>query len=201
MQKNTPRKFRTIVADPPWSTQQTGARGAAQHYDLMSVEQITSMPIADLAQDDAHLWLWVTNATLRIGYDVIEAWGFVPRSPLTWVKPRMLLGNYLRNSSEHLLFATRGNAPVEFKSQPTWMFAPLQDHSHKPEEALAVIERVSRGPFLELFARRRPSSSQDWSVWGNEIDSDVTIPGYPVPSDFDDLTSDTQTSELEESCR
>jgi N6-adenosine-specific RNA methylase IME4 len=178
-----PKRFRTILADPPWDIQQRGARGAERHYDLMSLDRIKAMPVADLAQDDAHLWLWVTNATLRHGYDVAEAWGFTVRSPLTWIKFRLGLGNYLRNSTEHLLFATKGKAPVNFRSQPTWVNAPVQDHSHKPEEQYALIERISPGPYLELFARRRPPSSSDWSVWGNEIDSDVSIPGYPLPSD------------------
>ena len=116
----TPRRFRTILADPPWDIQQRGARGAETHYDLMTLERIKAMPVADLAEDDAHLWLWVTNATLRHGYDVAEAWGFTVRSPLTWIKFRLGLGNYLRNSTEHLLFATKGRAPVNFHSQPTW---------------------------------------------------------------------------------
>jgi N6-adenosine-specific RNA methylase IME4 len=125
----------------------------------------------------------VTNASLREGYDVAEAWGFTVRSPLTWVKLRLGLGAYLRNSTEHLLFGTRGKAPVNFRSQPTWVNAPVQEHSRKPEEQYAIIERISDGPYLELFARRRPLSSSAWSVWGNEIDSDITLPGYPVPSD------------------
>ncbi len=179
-----PRRFRTILADPPWDIQQKGARGADQHYPLMGLERIKRMPVASVAEDDAHLWLWVTNATLRQGYDVAEAWGFTVRSPLTWIKFRLGLGNYLRNTTEHLLFCTRGKAPVKFRSQPTWFNAPVQDHSHKPEEQYALIERVSDGPYLELFARRQPPSSADWSVWGNEIDSDVTLPGYPVPSDY-----------------
>jgi N6-adenosine-specific RNA methylase IME4 len=179
----SPAKFRTILADPPWDVQQTGTRGAEQHYKLMSLDRIKAMPVRDLVEDNAHLWLWVTNATLRDGYDVAEAWGFTVRSPLTWIKFRLGLGAYLRNMTEHLLFATRGKAPVNFRSQPTWINAPVQDHSHKPEEQFAVIERLSDGPYLELFARRRPSSRVDWSVWGNEIDSDISIPGYPVPSD------------------
>ncbi len=143
--------------------------------------------IKALATENAHLYLWVTNATLRDGYDVMEAWGFTPRSPLTWVKPRLGLGNYLRNASEHVLFGTRGKAPVLFRSQPTWLFAPLQEHSVKPDEIYAVIDRVS-GPDtrkLELFARRRPPAG-NWSVWGNEIESDISLArwGYPVPSDF-----------------
>jgi N6-adenosine-specific RNA methylase IME4 len=182
-QPHVPQCFKTILADPPWDIQQKGGRGAERHYPLMSLERIKAMPVAELAEDNAHLWLWVTNATLRHGYDVAEAWGFTVRSPLTWVKFYLGLGNYLRNSTEHLLFATRGKAPVNFRSQPTWINAPMQDHSHKPEEQFAVIERISDGPYLELFARRRPPSSRPWFVWGNEVDADIQIPGYPVPSD------------------
>ncbi|QQQ75453.1 methyltransferase [Saccharothrix sp. 6-C] len=179
---NPSGRFRTVLADPPWDIQQQGERGAARHYNLMSLERIKAMPVGDLAAPDAHLWLWVTNATLRDGYDVAEAWGFTVRSPLTWIKFRMGLGKYLRNSTEHLLFATRGRAPVNFRSQPTWINAPVQEHSRKPDEQYAVIERISHGPYLELFARRRPPSNADWSVWGNEINSDISVPGYPVPS-------------------
>lgn len=176
-------RFRTILADPPWDVEQKGTRGAGRHYDLLSLDRIKAMPVRELAAEDAHLWLWTTNATLRDGYDVAEAWGFTVRSPLTWVKFRLGLGKYLRNSTEHLLFATRGRAPVNFRSQPTWINAPVQEHSHKPEEVFAIIERISDGPYLELFARRRPPSRAAWSVWGNEVASDIRIPGYPVPSD------------------
>ncbi|MEV0707390.1 MT-A70 family methyltransferase [Nocardia aurea] len=168
------------MADPPWDILQRGHRGADQHYPLMTVEQIESMPVSDLAEDDAHLWLWVTNGSWRAGYDVMAAWGFTYRSPLTWVKPRLQLGQYLRNMTEHVLFGTRGKAPVNFRAQPTWFIAPVQEHSHKPEEQFPIIERVSSGPYLELFARRRQAG---WDAWGNQIDSDIVIPGYPVPSD------------------
>jgi len=170
--------YKTIMADPPWDVQQKGALGAIRHYDLMKLDQIKAMPIKDLAAEDSHCWLWVTNATLRAGFDVLEAWGFTPRSVFTWIKPRMGLGVYLRNATEHVLLGTRGKAPVLFKAQPNWLFAPLQDHSHKPEEQYAIIERVSPGPYLELFARR---TQPKWNAWGMEIESDVVIPGYPVP--------------------
>ena len=178
-------KFKTILADPPWPTLQTGARGADRHYDLMSIDDIKAMPIADLAEDNAHLWIWTTNAALEEAFDVVRAWGFVPRSTLTWVKPRLGLGVYLRNATEQLIFATRGRAPVAYKGQPTWSFMPLGKHSEKPAEQFAVIERISQGPYLELFARRRPPSDKDWSVWGLEAPggSDIEIPGYPLPSD------------------
>ena len=177
-QKQYVKKYRTILADPPWDIQQGGNYGAINHYGLMSLAQIKTMQISDLAAPDAHCWLWVTNATLRAGFDVLEAWGFKPRSVFTWIKPRMGLGVYLRNATEHVLLGTRGKAPVLFKAQPNWLFAPLQGHSHKPEELYVIIERVSPGPYLELFARRHQPG---WDAWGNEIDSDIEIPGYPVP--------------------
>lgn len=176
----TTKRYRTILVDPPWDVQQFGARGAVRHYNLMTLDQIAALPVGALAAKDAHLWLWATNATLRHAYDIAEGWGFTVRSPLTWVKFRLGLGAYLRNSTEHLLLCTRGTAPVQFRSQPTWINAPVQDHSHKPEEQYALIERISPGPYLELFARRRQPG---WDVWGNEVASDITVPGYPVPSD------------------
>ena len=175
---NNHKQYKTIMADPPWDVQQKGAYGAINHYNLMKLNEIKAMPIKDLIAEDSHCWLWVTNATLRDGFDVLEAWGFIPRSVFTWIKPRMGLGVYLRNATEHVLLGTRGKAPVLFKSQPNWLFAPRQEHSHKPEEQYAVIERVSPGPYLELFARRHQPG---WDCWGAEIESDIEIPGYPVP--------------------
>lgn len=175
------KRYGCLLIDPPWDIYQKGGRGAERHYPLMSLREIKEMPIANIAADNSHCWIWVTNSTLRDGYDVLEAYGFTPRSPLTWIKTRLGLGVYLRNMTEHLILGTRGNAPVNFKGQPTWTFAPVQDHSHKPEEQYAIIERISSGPYLELFARRRQPG---WDAWGNEMpDSDVVIPGYPVPSD------------------
>jgi N6-adenosine-specific RNA methylase IME4 len=176
------QEVRTVLADPPWPTYQQGKLGAASHYPLMSIKEIKAMPVGSLTADDAHLWLWTTNAALEAAYDTARAWGFEPKSIFTWVKPRLGLGNYLRNATEQLIFATKGEAPIQFKGQPNWGFLPLQSHSHKPEELFAIIERCSPGPYLELFARRRPPSDKKWLVWGGEIASDIEIPGYPVPA-------------------
>lgn len=179
----TNKTYGAAIIDPPWMRGQTGSLGAERHYELMTLDAIKAMPIKSLMNPKAsHVWLWCTNATLRDAYDVLEGWGYTVRSPLTWCKPRFTLGNYLRNATEHVLFATSGKSKdvaVRFKSQPTWMFAPLQGHSHKPEELYEIVERVSPGPYLEVFARRR---RHGWDAWGNEIDSDIDIPGYPVPS-------------------
>ena len=178
MNRENKTKYSTIMADPPWNINQQGKRGAASHYNLMPLEDIKNMPVADLCNENAHLWLWVPNGLIPQGLEVMKAWGFTYRSPFFYIKPRLLLGNYLRNASETILFGTRGKAPIRFKGQPNWGFYPLLDHSHKPEEQFAVIERCSPGPYLELFARRRQPG---WDAWGNQIDSDIVIPGYPVP--------------------
>lgn len=164
--------YRTILADPPWNIGQTGSRGADRHYQLMTLEAICALQIGDIAEADAHLWLWVTNATLQAGHTVMGTWGYTYRSCLTWIKPRFGLGAYLRNQTEHLLLGTRGKAPILFRSQGSWFYAPKQDHSHKPEEQYAIIERCSPGPYLELFARRR---QPNWDCWGNEVDSDIVL--------------------------
>ena len=175
-----PKRYGTILADPPWDVNQRGNYGAIKYYNLMTLKQIKAMPVAELAKENAHCWLWVTNSTLEHGFDVLRTWGFTPRSVFTWIKPRMGLGVYLRGASEHVLLGTRGTAPIRFKAQMNWGFFPQQGHSHKPEEVYKIIERCSPGPFVELFARRRPPG--EWDIWGNEIASDIEIPGYPVPT-------------------
>ena len=173
-----PGGFATILVDPPWP-----AQSGEKHYRTMSLARIKALPVGALAARDAHLWLWTTNALLPKAYEVAEAWGFTVRSPLTWVKFRLGLGGryQLRNATEQLLFCTRGKAPLGSRSQPTWFNAPVTEHSRKPAEQFAIIERVSPGPYLELFARRRPESNQPWAVWGDQVDSDIRIPGFAVP--------------------
>ena len=173
-----PGGFATVLADPPWPLQ-----SGEKHYRTMSLARIKALPVGALAARDAHLWLWTTNALLPRAYEVAEAWGFTVRSPLTWVKFRLGLGGryQLRNATEQLLFCTRGRAPLGSRSQPTWFNAPVTEHSRKPAEQFAIIERVSPGPYLELFARRRPESNQPWAVWGDQVDSDIRIPGFAVP--------------------
>lgn len=179
--QHTSKKFKTILADPPWEIAQKGKLGASRHYNLMSLEAIKNIPVTDLSEDNAHLWLWTYPAALEQSFEVVRAWGFEPKSIFTWVKPRLGLGNYLRNCTEQMIFATRGKAPIKFKGQMNWGMFPVQDHSHKPEEVYSIIERCSDGDYLELFARRPVPSDKNWSIWGNEIKSDIIIPNYPVP--------------------
>ena len=173
--------YRVVVADPPWPKNQKGARGAQKHYNLMSMKEILNLPVGELTADNSVCWLWVTNSTMNEGHEVLRKWGFEPKTILTWFKfrPQPGLGLYLRNNTEHVILGVKGKMPIHVKSQPSWFIAPTGAHSEKPREFFAIAERCyPEEPRLELFARRRQPG---WDVWGNEIDSDVIIPGYPVP--------------------
>lgn len=172
------KKYRTILADPPWSKNQKGNYGACHHYDLMSLERIKGMPVADLTEDNAHCYLWVTNSNVEEGYDVLRAWGFEPKSVIVWFKFYLGLGSNFRNTTEQLLFGVKGKLPLKTKCEPNTIITTRLKHSEKPDEQFAKIERCSNGDYLELFARRK---RHGWDSWGNEVTSDVVIPGYPVP--------------------
>ncbi len=178
------KRFAVIYCDPPTPTAQQGARGAIKHYPLMTFDELKAMPVADLAAENSTLLLWTTSASLPASLEVMETWGFRYVTNAVWDKYYMGLGNYFRGSHEILLHGVRGRAPFKFHGQRSTLLFPRTEHSSKPAEMIPLIERILDGPYLEMFARRRPNSHADWSVWGNEIDSDITIPGYPVPSDF-----------------
>ena len=183
-----PPKFRTIVADPPWTKNQSSGKsggygGAINHYSLMDIERIKAMPIADFADEDAHLYLWVTNSNIDEGLEVVKAWGFRYITMFHWIKPKLGVGNYLRNASETCIFAVRGKLPPKCRTQINWLISYPTIHSEKPREFMSIVERVSPGPYLELFCRRRPASNEKWYCFGNETEggADLFIPGYPVP--------------------
>jgi N6-adenosine-specific RNA methylase IME4 len=192
------KKFAVIIADPPWDIAQKGARGAIQKYELMTAERIAAMPVADLAAENSTLLLWTTNAAMPAALEVMRSWNFEYKTNAIWWKGYMGLGNYFRNDHEVLLHGVRGKAPFKFHGQRSTFILPRQQHSRKPEEMIPLIERILDGPYLELFARQRPNSHEDWSVWGNEIESDISIPGYPVPADFTRDETGTASGEAEE---
>jgi N6-adenosine-specific RNA methylase IME4 len=170
--------YRTIVADPPWSYERTGGLGSKRavtdNYATMTNEAIAALPVADMAETDAHLYLWVTNPRLfaeahdAVGpVDMLRGWGFRYVTMLTWHKlgaPGM--GWYFRGDTEHVLFGVRGKAPINPAVRESNHFAAARaGHSVKPDRFYELVERVSPGPYLELFARRR---RYGWDVWGNE---------------------------------
>lgn len=178
------RKFATILADPPWRFQNRTGKVAPEHrrlsrYGTLTIEDICTLPVAQIARDTAHLYLWVPNALLPEGLSVMAAWGFQYKSNIVWHKVRKDggpdgrgVGFYFRNVTEMLLFGIRGKnartlAPG--RRQVNYLATRKREHSRKPDEQYAIIEACSSGPYLELFAR---GLRKGWVTWGNQADAD-----------------------------
>lgn len=164
------RKFPTIYADPPWPYANEASRGAAvNHYPVLSLDDIRQEPVGELAADNAHLHLWTTNGFLREALDLIDAWGFTYKSCFVWLKPDLGCGNYWRVSHEFLLLGVRGRLRFRDRTLPSWLIAPRMEHSRKPGRVRLLIERVSPGPYLELYGRSEIPDA-DWTVYGNQVE-------------------------------
>jgi Transcriptional activator, adenine-specific DNA methyltransferase len=176
--------FSTILADPPWRFANRTGKVAPEHrrldrYSTMSLEAIKEIPVAGAAAKNAHLYLWVPNALLPEGLQVMEAWGFRYVSNLVWAKRRKDggpdgrgVGFYFRNVTELILFGVRGSMRTlgPARSQVNMIETRKREHSRKPDEQYDLIEACSPGPYLEMFARHaRPG----WTAWGDESGAEV----------------------------
>ncbi len=180
------RKFGTILADPPWQFQNRTGKVAPEHkrlsrYGTLTLNDIKQLPIAEVAAETAHLYLWVPNALLPDGLAVMQAWGFQYKSNLVWHKIRKDggsdgrgVGFYFRNVTELILFGVRGKNARTLKpgrTQVNYLNTRKREHSRKPDEQYKIIEGCSAGPFLELFAR---GNRKQWVNWGNQADDTYT---------------------------
>jgi N6-adenosine-specific RNA methylase IME4 len=183
-------KFGTILADPPWKFQNRTGKMAPEHkrlyrYDTMSNEDILAMPIEEVALPQSHLYLWVPNALVENGLQVMRAWGFEYKTMLIWYKirkdggpDRRGVGFYFRNVTEIILFGVRGSLRTgqQGRKQENIILSQKRGHSRKPDEIFPIIEGCSPGPYLELFARQK---RKGWEAWGNETDKfDNSIETY-----------------------
>jgi N6-adenosine-specific RNA methylase IME4 len=176
------KRFTTILADPPWQFQNRTGKMAPEHkrlsrYGTMTLADIMNLPVSTLGNDTAHLYLWVPNALLPEGLNVLAAWGFTYKTNIVWHKIRKDggpdgrgVGFYFRNTTELILFGVRGKnartlAPG--RTQVNIIKTQKREHSRKPDEVYTLIEECSPGPYLELFAR---GARQGWEAWGNQAD-------------------------------
>ena len=175
--------FRCIVADPPWAyPSKMGGKGfghgrmgtpmtaKTMPYATMPVDDIAALPVRDVAADGCHLYLWTTQRFLRDAYTVLDAWGFKQGALLVWSKPpKGVVGTWVC-SAEFCIFARRGTLKHLRRHIGTVFQWSRGRHSAKPEAFQDMVETVSPGPYLELFARRpRPN----WTVWGNEVEANA----------------------------
>jgi N6-adenosine-specific RNA methylase IME4 len=176
------QKFATVLADPPWQFENRTGKMAPEHkrlqrYPTMNLQAIKDLPVEAIVADTAHLYLWVPNALLAEGMQVMEHWGFTYKTNLVWYKirkdggpDRRGVGFYFRNVTEIILFGVRGKNARTLqpgRTQENIITTRKREHSRKPDEQYDLIEACSPGPFVELFARGpRPN----WFVWGNQAE-------------------------------
>lgn len=184
-------KFGTILADPPWKFQNRTGKMAPEHkrlyrYHTMTNEEILSMPVDQIAKPQAHLYLWVPNALIDLGLQVMKAWGFEYKTMLVWYKirkdggpDRRGVGFYFRNVTELILFGTKGQLRTlqQGRIQENIICSQKRGHSVKPDELFNIIESCSLGPYIELFARRH---REGWTAWGDEVENSIYIPQQNV---------------------
>jgi N6-adenosine-specific RNA methylase IME4 len=132
----------------------------------MTLDEIAALPVARLAEDAAHLYLWTTNGYLERAFEIARGWGFTPSTTLTWCKPPkgIGLGGAYSLTTEFCIFARRGSLAAN-RVDSSWWLWHRNRHSQKPEAFLDIVEQVSPGPYLEMFARR---NRLGWDTWGNE---------------------------------
>jgi N6-adenosine-specific RNA methylase IME4 len=163
-------KFRCIVADPPWSFGDKlpgGGRGAVKHYACLTLAELCCFPLPPIA-DDAVLFLWRVASMQQEALAVARAWGFnAPTSEIVWCKPQMGMGRTVRNCHEVALICRRGKPTRLDAGVRSFFTAPRTEHSAKPDEFFALVERLYPGPRVELFARKH---REGWTCMGNEVD-------------------------------
>jgi len=174
--------YGTILVDPPWRFANRTGKMAPEHkrlrrYRTLSTAEIAALPLADHAEKKSHLYLWVPNALLLDGLEIMRAWGFVYKTNLVWYKIRKDggpdgrgVGFYFRNVTELVLFGVRGALRTRSagRRQVNVIPARKREHSRKPDELYAIIEACSPGPYLEVFARGK---RQGWTAWGDEVET------------------------------
>lgn len=178
------KQYQTIYADPPWRFANRTGKVAPEHkrlsrYPTMDLSDIMALPVASIAAEKAHLYLWVPNALLPDGLAVMKAWGFEYKTNLIWEKVRKDgmpdgrgVGFYFRNVTEILLFGIRGaknRTLASGRSQVNLLRTEKREHSRKPDEFVSLIEECSSAPRLEMFAR---GDREGWDMWGNQADGD-----------------------------
>jgi len=175
------QKFGTILADPPWQFVNRTGKMAPEHkrlsrYETLKLDIIKNLPVRSVSADQSHLYLWVPNALLLEGLEVMKSWGYIYKTNLVWHKIRKDggpdgrgVGFYFRNTTELVLFGVRGHLRTlpPGRKQVNIIRAQKREHSRKPDELYSIIESCSPGPYLELFARGKRNH---WTQWGNEVD-------------------------------
>lgn len=182
-------RYQTIVADPPWPYEEgwpgwgmSREERLALPYPSMTLDEIKALPVRELIKPEGYVFLWTTSRYLEDAFAVARAWTLRPRQTLTWCKPARGEGpgGMFATTTEFVIVAqrigprsnARGRRTLGKRIDTSWFEWPRGEHSRKPEAFLDLVEQVSPGPYLELFARRQRLG---WDTWGNEAHEHVEI--------------------------
>jgi N6-adenosine-specific RNA methylase IME4 len=162
-------RYDVIYADPPWryDFSRSNSRSIEAHYPTMTIEEICELKIP--SAKDSVLFLWATSPKLREALRVVESWNFDYKTSMVWVKDKVGMGYYARGQHEILFIGTKGEVgvPAPAKRRDSVIYAPVGEHSKKPEILYEIIESMYPGrDYLELFAR---SKHDGWKTWGLEV--------------------------------
>ena len=179
------KKYPVIYADPPWQYRVYSKKGlgrsAESHYPTMGIDEIRALPVAELAEKDCALFLWVTIPCLLEGLSVLQAWGFHYKTiAFVWIKQNKKadslfwgMGYWTRSNAEFCILATRGSPKRQSAGVHQVIVSHIEEHSKKPQEARdRIIQLMGDVPRIELFAREK---TPGWDVWGNEVESDIEM--------------------------
>jgi N6-adenosine-specific RNA methylase IME4 len=173
-------RYGAIYADPPWSWKARSAKGngrsASAHYAVMDLGEIKALPIHKLAGPDCALFIWAIDSMLPEALETIEAWGFKFKTVgFYWAKTNKSsdtlftgMGFWTRANPEQCLLATRGHPKRLAADVQKLVVERRREHSQKPDEVRARIERLVAGPYLEIFAR---DVRKGWHGIGDELES------------------------------
>ena len=180
------KKYQIIYADPPWSfynkIPQDSNRNPREisQYDIMTTEEICSLPIKNITSENCILFLWITDAHLPEGLEVIKRWGFKYKTiGFIWKKLtcngnlRRGVAPYTMKNCELCYIGVKGAFTKYLKDRTINQLveAKMSKHSKKPKDVRDNIVKLCGDlPRIELFAREK---IEGWDVWGNEVESNI----------------------------
>ena len=183
-------KYATVVIDPPWpvshrihsglllpNNRGMGCSNIGLPYATMSLKEIAALPMPSILSDDSRVFCWTVHRFLPDTFRLLECWGLDYTFTLTWMKNKGLqLPQSPYFNSEFCVVGRCGHPQWEtVKSFQTAHYWPIQAHSEKPEGFYDLLRRVTPGPRLDIFGRRRIAG---FDSWGNEAPEGRALPDH-----------------------
>jgi len=172
------KKYKIILADPPWSYRfgRVGSEykhGSAAKYETMSIDELCLLNVNDITDKDSVLFLWSTTPMLPDAFKVLDSWGFVYKTAIYWRKIMSLgMGFWFRGQVEVCLMGVKGSVKAFHSQKPNFIQSKVRKHSQKPDALYSIIEALDLEPKIELFARQR---REGWDAYGESLHAELNL--------------------------